>query len=651
MKTVFIGLLAILFLTSSIWIFPGSGENDEILQDQTIPETVDEIITRSYDSEGSHLFTNITITSDSELKKFIQDGNFTGSGTESDPYLIKDLETNNTDYNIIPYIHICNTTSHVVFENITIDERNYFKINTTKFRIADCSKIELREIDIESRFGPSFEMLRSNSIEISDYYSDPRYDDDLEDFVIIESEDIALNNCTSRDGIIIDFTRMLTIQNPSYYIISLTNSSKINLMEGIKDYAQLQITDCAEIYFNEFTTQLLMMKRSENITFDSCFNRHSTHFTDCRNLEIMNSTFSSYSTIQDSNNIMIHDNYRVYFTFYRSEVIEIFNNSLDQKDYYSRIAISDCSNTSIINNLLSSLTLSKSMDCIVSGNHIESNHHPGGTGIYMSATVRTTVEKNELNNLITGIYLKGGSTGNLVSENVIDGSNTGIYLVQNQPDIENSIINNVFDNCTMSSMTVGQLHSDKIYGNTMTGAGINIAHNMNSNVNVEISSNNTLNGKPVLSILDEDMGGAVIEDDYSQYLLFNTSNVIFRNFTHQNSYKGPVVHMSSNVTFDNFTVSGSGDWGFLLSHSDNVTLGKCSMNGTKRWPILSNYCDNLKIIDSNVENKRYQDTIITGGNFLIENSIFVTNGNLTMSVRDSIMINNTFDISENRVFN
>ena len=651
MKTVFIGLLAILFLTSSIWIFPGSGENDEILQDQTIPETVDEIITRSYDSEGSHLFTNITITSDSELKKFIQDGNFTGSGTESDPYLIKDLETNNTDYNIIPYIHISNTTSHVVFENITIDERNYFKISTTKFRIADCSNMELREIDIDSRYGPSFEMLRSNSISISDYSSDLRYDDENSDFVIIEAEDILIQNFTSRDGIIIDLARNLTIRKPSQYTIRITNSSEIRLVESA--YAQVYLTVCSEVFLKDFSTQLLIFRVVENITFDSCNIRYTTIFYGCENLKIVNSSFSSYSTIQDSKNITIHDNYRIYFYFYRCEVIEIFNNSLDQTDYFTRIALSDCSNTSIINNLLTSLTLSKSMDCVVSENIIRSNYPYGGftAGIAISGTMRTRIEENVLNNVATGIFLYSGSTENVISGNVIDGSSTGIHFNQNQLDVRNTISDNIIRNCSYGSLSIGQYHGDLVYGNTMTGAGINIAHNLNSDVNVEISSNNTLNGKPVLSILDEDMGGAVIEDEYSQYLLFNASNVIFRNFTHQNAYKGPVVHMSSNVTFENFNVVGSEDWGFLLTYSENVTLDNCSIDNTTRWPILSSYNDNLVISETSIVNKEYQDTTIIGGYFLMEDCTFETNGNITMNVRDSVMIDNAFNISENRVFN
>ncbi len=645
-------LIVILLVSSSIWIFQAEGETGGDNEPLDMIGDLDKIPSRAEDQEEDHTFTNITIRSDSELNGFIEEWNFTGSGTESDPYLIKDLEAGVTDHYIIPFIHLSNTTSHLIFENITIEERNYFEINTTKIRIADCKNVELRKIEIESRYGPSFEALRSGSLEISDFYSDLRYDDDHSDFTVSDVEDILLCNCTSRDGIIIDLTRNLTIRKPSYYSISISNSSEIKLVETTKDYASVYLTDCSEIFINDFSTQLIIARRSENITFDSCFLKYNTNFHDCRNLEFVNLSSSSYSTVQDSYNITVHDNDQIYFNFFRCGDIEIFNNSRDQTDYYSNVALSECSNASILNNFMYRITLSKSIDCLASDNKIFSNYPYGGSnvGIYLSATERSRIERNKLYNISTGIHIYSGSTGNVISDNLIDSALTGIYLMQNRDDVKNVIRNNIFANCSSSSITIGQLHRDRIYGNTMTGTGININYNLNNRVNVEISSNNTLNGKPILSILDTDMGGAVIEDDYSQYLLFNASNVIFRNITHENAFKGPVVHQSSNIGFENFDIEGSDDWGFLLTYSENVTISNCRINDTMNWPISSTYCDNLKIQDSSIENNRYQDTIITGGYFRMENCTFLTNGNITMNVRDSEMINNTFDITENRIF-
>lgn len=86
--------------------------------------------------------------------------------------------------------------------------------------------------------------------------------------------------------------------------------------------------------------------------------------------------------------------------------------------------------------------------------------------------------------------------------------------------------------------------------------------------------NITLNDRPIFISWNEDLGGRTFTGNFSQIILFNSTNGTFNEHTLMNSVSGVSAYDAENITFMNIDTSNNDDSGFLLLKSRNLKILK-----------------------------------------------------------------------------
>ncbi len=145
----------------------------------------------------------------------------------------------------------------------------------------------------------------------------------------------------------------------------------------------------------------------------------------------------------------------------------------------------------------------------------------------------------------------------------------------------------VFENLSLEASDFPSFHGDYYFNNTLIknvaikGNGMDfkdlflkIADSICPETVNNHFENVTLNDRPLFASWNEDLGGRTFTGNYSQIILFNSTNGTFNEHTLMNSVSGVSAYDAENITFMNIDTSNNDDSGFLFLKSRNLKILK-----------------------------------------------------------------------------
>jgi len=322
----------------------------------------------------------------------------------------------------------------------------------------------------------------------------------------------------------------------------------------------------------------------------------------------------------------------------------IFNNTMESPGYYG-VIISTMYNdgrfvtgTNISNNYFNNTKTAVYTGYIGypdSGTIIENNIINNTKEFAIIFPSSVTSNNLVVNNLITNTYYDGiysqGSYGNNYINNTIIGSANGIYV---ENSFDSNIINNTIINNRGYGLYTKSLINSYVGGNTLdsNNEGLNMEYCSNlilennsisnsiiynfgllsndySGFNYSIDTSNTINGKPIYYILDQN------DVDYGEV-------------------NGSVLYMvnSTNITISNF-MPEKNKHGVFLWRTENSTISSVNSFGNN-INLEFQYSQRNKIIDSDLSNATGYSIYSTSGN---SNITLINSSYYNISLSDSIL--------------
>ncbi len=254
---------------------------------------------------------------------------------------------------------------------------------------------------------------------------------------------------------------------------------------------------------------------------------------------------------------------------------------------------------------------------IISGWDIDA--HGAGDAIYIGNTTKYFVVRDcQLHNASSsswpyfegaGITLYNVKNGTIENNTIYNNSVFGIFLYSSS---SNTPAGNTIDD---NSCGIGLYYSsrNKLYGNKLTNNGIFLWGYMNTFTTQDISTNNTVNGKPVYYYKNANMNNASVPLNAGQVILGNVSWLKIENMNIGNASVGIEVGFSSHITVSNDTICNNSGVGLYLYNSDSNTLADNTIysneNGIFLYSSSSNY-----ITRNRIENNTNYGIYISSGN-------------------------------------
>ena len=290
-------------------------------------------------------------------------------------------------------------------------------------------------------------------------------------------------------------------------------------------------------YFESYDTSIFLVESSDNIIMGNEFNFGGfgidIGYGTCNNNKIIKNIFYT-------NDFGIHIMNSVYNN--------IFDNNISLADY--GICLDNSSGNNITSNTIirndgCGIHIMNSVYNNIFDNNISLNDH----GIVIGNSNRNNITGNTVISNRHGLHLEWDSNGNTINNNDILENEIGIYLDQ-------SSSNNITDN-------------------TMKDDGIFISGYQLEHWNThDIDISNTLNGKPVFYLKNQD--GGIIPASAGQVILANCTNINIENQEIGKTYVGVELGFSSNNDITNTNISES-DYGVYFYSSSGNTIKKTNI--------------------------------------------------------------------------
>lgn len=238
-------------------------------------------------------------------------------------------------------------------------------------------------------------------------------------------------------------------------------------------------------------------------------------------------------------------------------------------------------------------------------------------GILFSNTGVSYIAGNTVSDNICGIYLRTGSRGNIISENIIkDNIGKGISLDYSGG---NDIIGNTINNNGGTGITFSwRSNSNRIASNIIkdNGAyGINIGpiaegnhfienqmidnrHNfIASGFNNDIGTTNTVNGKPIYFI--KEASGITIDSSTNAGVVYciECNDITVKDLVLENNGHGVYFYKTDNSRIENVIASNNGI-GVEFHYSDNNIITDSAINNGVIYIL---YSDGSRVIGNNID--------------------------------------------------
>jgi parallel beta-helix repeat protein len=261
-----------------------------------------------------------------------------------------------------------------------------------------------------------------------------------------------------------------------------------------------------------------------------------------------------------------------------------------------------------------------SSDCLVSGSDCSFT----GIGVYLFESENCTIEGNTCShNQDNGIYLESSSRNTVVGN---DASDNEVNIDMLFAD-ENLIGNNTMDD-GIGGISLKNSISNHLIGNEMTGCSIAL---MGNSPGLEVESYTsqtiedcTVNGLPVLYIVNQDYGNATLPSGAGQVILGNVTNMKISSQEITGVTIGMIIAYSSFVHLNDCAITDS-PIGVQIISSSGCTVDNCDFLGLK-YGLEIYYSQGCKVTNSNCSGNQVAGIYIEGGqDFEIRNNICLEN--------------------------
>jgi len=263
-------------------------------------------------------------------------------------------------------------------------------------------------------------------------------------------------------------------------------------------------------------------------------------------------------------------------------------------------------------------------------NHISSNLL-FGSSIYCYQSNRNSMFSNVYEDSPLGYAFNNielmGSSDNIIHGNILRGG--WIWLDSSNRNI---VQDNQISNHSYGIRIQGSATDNVLWGNELHQTCIIIWPESSEHASQTISTNNTVDGKPVYYYKDSNMHNATVPLDAGEVIAENVSYLTIENLVLSGTYAGIQVHFSEYITVRGNTVQITSwtDEGILLHRvnrssveNNNLISANIELHGSNNNSIIGNHVtDSLGIqLDNSIYN-------LVHGNELVNASIRLSSGSL-----------------------
>ena len=209
-------------------------------------------------------------------------------------------------------------------------------------------------------------------------------------------------------------------------------------------------------------------------------------------------------------------------------------------------------------------------------------------------------ENNCSGNKYTGIHIGSyrESSNHVERNRVMNNGRHGIFLSNTDDCI---VRENYLEGNGVSSIAIDRSYSALLHNNTMHGPGISVEYPAYYFwTNQIISTNNTVNGKPVRYYANEN--NFQVPQGAAQVILANCSNVTITDQDLENVHDGIVLTLVENISIHNSESTGNVNAGILLAQTENVTISGCNLSDNTYGIHMMYYSNNGKMMENSIWN-------------------------------------------------
>jgi parallel beta-helix repeat protein len=254
-----------------------------------------------------------------------------------------------------------------------------------------------------------------------------------------------------------------------------------------------------------------------------------------------------------------------------------------------------------------------------------------GSSIYCYQSNRNSMFSNVYEDSPSGYAFNNielmGSSDNIIHGNILRGG--WIWLDSSNRNI---VQDNQISNHSYGIRIQGSATDNVLWGNELHQTCIIIWPESSEHASQTISTNNTVDGKPVYYYKDSNMHNATVPLDAGEVIAENVSYLTIENLVLSGTYAGIQVHFSEYITVRGNTVQITSwtDEGILLHRvnrssveNNNLISANIELHGSNNNSIIGNHVtDSLGIqLDNSIYN-------LVHGNELVNASISLSSGSL-----------------------
>ncbi|MHA1309154.1 MAG: right-handed parallel beta-helix repeat-containing protein, partial [Candidatus Heimdallarchaeota archaeon] len=522
----------------------------------------------------------ITILNDNDFKKY----NFTGDGSENNPYIIENYDIATTKNYAI---HISSTSKYFIIRNCQLT--------------ANHSAIYIESIT----YGTAV-ITQNNCYNHQDsgiYLSDSSGVSIIKNFCnknaftgiqVNDCSELIINNNTCNDnvyGIKISYSNVITVSNNTvknnfYFGIILDHSSHAtmtnntcidNFYNGIRLESTNNVTICNNTCHDSFYDGIcITASKNTLVTNNSCNNSHNgIYVLNSDDLIMINNTFSNMRLegirLRTSINASLFDNtfYNCGLSISQNNKEEYFTHTIENnwvngrilgyfvnissstisETIYGQLILINCSDTIISNQEISNTTTSLSLVYCENATLINNNFYSNFLGITLGSCPNSMLKNNTCSNNEEGIIIGSSKSTRLIENTCSNNDGTGISLnyCHNANLTKNTCNNNNHAGIRLSHSRNGTLDENNCNYNGFSGIII-------SSANDTLVKNNQINNNGRGISLTHSDSGIICYNLFSE----NTNYAIGLHYETNNN----VIHHNSFI--DNNlgeTSQAEDDWG------------------------------------------------------------------------------------------
>lgn len=375
------------------------------------------------------------------------------------------------------------------------------------------------------------------------------------------------------------------------------------------------VRDC---YFSAITGGI-HLRRSSNISIENCEIFGGLQIKECEDISVFTSTLKGGFQIEESINISIDGCHRY-----------------DVQDF---VSLQNIQNIIISNSIFSNIeSISKILQCekLTIKNCQFNNFEMGLSHVF--DTPNTIIQDSTFRNFTRPLFSIAYFNKFILFNNVFE--NFTNYCIQIRGE-QITITNNSFSS-TNSGLFLDSAYELEMYDNSFVDSGIYIPSITSNLWNSIIAENNTVNGKPILTIKDTDYDGSNIGQDFGQLMLYNVTNLHIKNNEINTRGNGIIMDNCENVIIDS-TSSNNVGIHVLTSDCSQITISNNTVNDPIYYSIGDRGSEELMIENNQVTggngiylnnpyNVHVSDNIISTGNF----GITISNSDKTLIEHNTI---------------